>query len=729
MKRSAIGWTIAGALLAGGTWGPALESQESKAEQDHPLVKLSMRGGSQIEWIDDGGARLKVDRPALLEAATQKAVERKRLVLWYVHAIDAGRHIKEFAYLDRYMRLGVFSDPDVVALVSRKFIPLRLAAGRDVGRPLGLKSSDRMEPSLVFLKEDGTVAHEMHRIRSMNADFIMNTLRLVLQKHPEYDAPSDAAAAARQNAEKAGDAKSLLDLAEEQMLDGAYVAAEKTLEEARKKAAGGELGRTSYLTGVLHRRGRKAEPALKALEETTKWPEWKSAARVESALIHLRQGRFGEAAKIFESMLQEDPKHARASEARYHVGVCHYLTRDEKKAGEIWLALAETDPETPWGWRAAGCVAPMPSSSFMGISGLTHGQEDPLWPAEGALEELRPGSEWPRKEGDLDDAARRALSFLLRQQRSNGSWPDSRYVFGQGKVILPNVWVAATAICAAGLLDWRDLDPAGVDRALEKATEYLLDEGHLNRGKYETSYADAYRLVYFSKRVRAFPKEREALVAAMTDIVAKLIESQTKGGHWWHEYPNPFITGTVLYALAMARDAGVQVDPAAGERGAQALIDCRRDDGTYPYQADARPAKRDGKPKPGTGEIGKVYSAGRMAVCEYGLKLWDKGSAEFVERGLRTFLKHHGRFDRVRKSDTHADGELAGFFYFHSFYPATAAAHLLEAKTRDEILAELRRLLMLIPEVDGSFAEDHESGKSYSTGMALLCLKNVKEAK
>ncbi|MBI4563879.1 MAG: tetratricopeptide repeat protein [Planctomycetes bacterium] len=727
MKRSPLVLAMACMSLGVSLGSRALEGQETKAEQKHPLVQLTLKCGRQIPWVDDSGAHARVDRPALLEEALKKAAESKRLVLWYVYAIDAGRHIKEFNFLDRYMRAGVFTDPDVVALTCRKFIPLRMAAGRDVGRSYGLKSPDKMEPALLFLKEDGTVVHEMHRIRSMNADFIMSTLRLVLAQNPDYDAPSGAVAEARRASEASGDAERLLALAEEQMLDGAYADAERALAAARKKAAGESLGRACYAAGVLHRRRRQAEPALKALEEAAGCDAWKTAARMETALVFLRLGRFEEARKIYQAVLKDDPRHSRAAEARYRLGVCHYLTQDEKKAADIWKELAESEPETPWAWRAAACVAPMASSSYLGISGLTHGQEDPLWPAEGALAELRPGSEWPRDEKDLEDIARRAVEFLIRHQRSDGSWPDSRYVFGQGRVILPNVWTAVTAMCSAALLEWRELDPERIDRALEKATEYLLNENNLNRGKYETSYADAYRMVYFSKRSRVFPNDKDRMTAAMNDIIQKLAESQKKSGHWWHEYTNPFITGTVLYALATAREAGAQVDAALGERGAQALLDCRRDDGTYPYQAGARPPKNDGKPKPGQGKIGRIYSAGRMVVCEFGLKLWEKGSAEAVERGLRTFLKYHDRYDRVRKSDTHSDGELAGFFYFHSFYPATEAARLLEPPKRDELLGELRKLLVRIPEVDGSFAEDHESGKSYATGMALLCLRNVRE--
>ena len=39
----------------------------------------------------------------------------------------------------------------------------------------------------------------------------------------------------------------------------------------------------------------------------------------------------------------------------------------------------------------------------------------------------------------------------------------------------------------------------------------------------------------------------------------------------------------------------------------------------------------------------------------------------------------------------------------------------------------MRAVLQRIPEMDGSFVDSHEIGRSYGTAMALLTLANVRE--
>lgn len=247
----------------------------------------------------------------------------------------------------------------------------------------------------------------------------------------------------------------------------------------------------------------------------------------------------------------------------------------------------ERHPDSIWARKAAAHLTQR-RDCFFGESALTHAFEDPLWPAPGALAELRGGSEHPQRESDLPHIAARGVRFLLRHQRSNGSWPDSRYIFGQGPAILPNVWVAVTAMACAALLEWRHVDPAGVDAALRRAMPYLLDEKNVARGRYETSYADAFRAIYFARRLRAFPAEKERLLPVLEDLVRKLESQQVQGGFWWHEYPNPFITGMVLWALAQAKEAGAATTAEVVARGVSALRGLRAENGSWPYYTRGR---------------------------------------------------------------------------------------------------------------------------------------------
>jgi tetratricopeptide (TPR) repeat protein len=668
-------------------------------EERNPLVKLSKLCGSAIPWTTDGGADARTDRAKILKEALKEAGKRKRLVLWYAYRVP-GQHIQNFKLLDRYMRSGPWSDPDVIELVKRKFVPVRMMAARDVGRRRGIEALDVMEPALVFLDPGGKVVHLMERLRSLNPDFIVTSLRLVLRENDRYNAPTKS------------DAEGL-DKIEARILDGDYAGAAKALEGAVAKGDEATLGRVYYQLGILERRRFKAESALKALDKAVKHLAEPGDAWVERALVLLKSGKLAEAKEAYEAVIKDHPDCSRLPEARYRLGVCHYLLNDEPEAEKVWSALADETPGSTWAWKAAAGAAKR-DDVFFGDSGLTHSSEDPLWPAPGALAELRSGSEWPQKKEDAPGIARRAVEWLLRHQRSNGSWPDSRYVFGQGPIILPNVWMAVTALCSAALLDWRELDPERIDRALERSTKFILDEANINRGKYETDYADCYRLAYLAKRATAFPDEKEKMIEAMNDIVEKLVKLQKRSGFWWHEYENAFTTGAVLHCLALAEKAGADVPGTNVARGVRALKKCRAPDGSYPYATRGRSSLKN--------------ASGRMTVCELGLYLHEEGSLANIERGLKTFFEYHPKLDRVRKSDYHADQELAGFFYFHTVWPATEAVLLFKEKQRKKYGGRLLEILVKIPEIDGSFACDHEVGKSYSTGMALLSLKNLLRA-
>src|SRR5580765_5874504 len=80
------------------------------AAQDYPLAD---RCGSQIPWTstaEEAAARAKADR---------------KLILWYVHTVE-NTAMDRKDLIDDYMKMGPWSMPDVVELVKRKFIALRM---------------------------------------------------------------------------------------------------------------------------------------------------------------------------------------------------------------------------------------------------------------------------------------------------------------------------------------------------------------------------------------------------------------------------------------------------------------------------------------------------------------------------------------------------------------------------------------------------------------------------
>ena len=92
---------------------------------------------------------------------------------------------------------------------------------------------------------------------------------------------------------------------------------------------------------------------------------------------------------------------------------------------------------------------------------------------------------------------------------------------------------------------------------------------------------------------------------------------------------------------------------------------------------------------------------------------------------FETFLKYIDKIERVRKCDFHSDGQLGGFFFWHALYHSSEAKGILEPAMKLRVEKAILKVVSTIPEIDGSFIDSHELGKSYGTAMALLVMKNL----
>lgn len=156
---------------------------------------------SEIPWISDGtilidceqlGNRPKnyrVDRAALLAKAKEKAAAEGKPILWYCPRIPGG-HMNRAQVLDQYMKVAVFTDPDVVALVTKCFVPLRMCCDDAIGKELGIKRFDFVEPGFIVLTEKGEVVHKIDRIRTFNAAWVRDALAPFAKDPPKPRAKS-----------------------------------------------------------------------------------------------------------------------------------------------------------------------------------------------------------------------------------------------------------------------------------------------------------------------------------------------------------------------------------------------------------------------------------------------------------------------------------------------------------------------------------------------------------
>jgi hypothetical protein len=646
--------------------------------QDTPPVPAAATLGldDHIAWRSDGQefyerqakpTQVQVDRGALIDAACAEAKRRGTLVLWYVHRIQEqglrGRQMYRAPVLDVYMRQVVFGDPDVAELCNHAFVPLRCVMDEGLCERFGLRPLAFVEPAVVWLDGDGKVVHHVERFRTFHGHWFASLCVRVL--------------------EHAG-----------VRLDGS------TVDELRR------VGRWSEALALALKNPQKSQA------------DWRQIAHLQRLLRQSDQARASqlEAKEIKNEVPLGNPDST--PEGDYRAAMAALRDGDEFGAMRRFQRVAETYPDDIYGRRAranstigpddrplgaafAGfeSTAELPDSAYAGLPKDTSWQGDPMSP---------------------EQIVEAGLEFLLAQQRKDGGFTDSRYAYWPDSEITPNVWVAITAIACTALLEHRPTSSGRlqrlVDRALIRGERYMMDPEHLHRGRNEDCYSDAYRLMYFARRAGTTKGEskRRQLVQQMDEIVTAAAARQRPSGFWAHEYENAFATGAVLQQLLVAKAAGATVPTEVTDKAAGALLSARFQNGAYVYGGAAK-----GKP------TGVKDSAGRMPLCEGALLQLGRSDLDKLRFALDTFWGHMQNLETVRRNDFHSDGELAGFFFFHSLFHASEAVRLLPEDEQKPHWQRFVALLQRIPEMDGSFVDSHEIGRSYGTAMALLVLHNA----
>lgn len=672
-----------------------------QAAEPVPAAKgLALADG--IPWWTDGQEyyerdpkpeRAKVDRMRLVDEACARAKREGKLVLWYVHRIEektlGGRQMYRAPVLDIYARQVLFADPDVAELATHAFVPLRSVMDQALSDRFDLRPLAFVEPAVVFLDGDGKVVHFVERIRTFHGQWFADLCVRVLDRF----AP----------ARRAEDIDGMRRLG---LWRDALAA---VLRKADKDGA-------DWLAAArLQRLLRQPEQALNSCERALAAGAKDDVVAAESGLVTAMQGDLlGALPRLERAWRGKGP---RAAEAGYWYAVATLKLGDEVGAWRRFELVAKGNQADPFVRRALANATIGPDdrplgAAFTGFEALSY------LPAQ-AYEGLPKDTTWQGAKLDPQAMARGAVEFLLSQQRDDGGFTDARYAYWPSSEITPNVWVAISSIALTALYEHRDAFPdlrARIDRALARGEDYILDPKRLNRGANEDCYSDAYRLMYLSRRTNGSDgAERERLLARMNEVVAAAAERQKASGFWAHEYENAFATGAVLQEVLAAKAAGASVPTEVTDKAAAALLSARFKNGTYVYGGAA-------------GERGATAlkdSAGRMPVCEGALLQLGRSDLDKVRFAMTNFWDHMQNLEGVRRNDFHSDGELGGFFFFHSVFHASETVELLPEEERPAHRAKFLALLQRIPELDGSFLDSHELGRSYGTAMALLTLRNA----
>ncbi len=662
------------------------------------------RAGSQIPWIQEVAAPATPNRPrrgggalvADLAKAVEAAGKAKRPVLWYVTTLP-GSPMDRKPELDRYMMYGLFSSPDVVSLVSRRTIPTRGMPSAEDAKRLGLKAGDVIEPAILLLKPDGSLAFKLDRITTHHAGWLTALLDRELKKLGELGRPSDATNAAADPHDKAmghlldGDVNAAMALARSISLDP----------------------RGALVMAMAARRLGSLDVATNALAKAPKSPE----SLIEAARLGLAKENWGDAADASDAAVAStDGKGPIAEEALLLKGMALYRGNKHTEARRVWSDLAARAPNSPFAWKAAAEA----ESHGPFVRGF---EEVGALPADALLAQPL-GTGRPRQESDVPWLTKRSITYLLEMQEENGSFIDSQYDFG-GRDSLPDVYMACTAICAMAILEWRDQsgvteDGAAAaayrtrcDDALLRAWNYLADESHSStENTQERMWNHSYRILFFSRWLELGAPDAGKVKTKLQEVVKLSETQQKKGGIWAHEYPNPFVSATVLHAMHQAKQTGVNVNQAALAAGEDAVAKTRDDQGRFAYGT-------------GKGDRNETFAAGRMPACELALLLGGKATQQTLTAAIETAFKHQAAYESVRKYDDHAPPHrIGGFFFFWDMLSRGYAINAVANKeTRTALNKSQRAILLALPEVDGRFIDSHELGKPYGTAMALVIMK------
>ncbi len=675
------------------------------------------------EWI---AAAMEAAGP--LEGWLDEGQRSQRPVFWYVPALE-GQHVILPHLLDRYVEVGLLSDPDFAELLRRRFVAVKCAAGGELARRYGLLPPDFLEPGYLVLDADGEVLAQVDRLFMFQAEPHRRMLEGLLAELGNDAAHSAQFVAADAEWRAEPGLGQGLALAREALLDGAPARAHAVLAELKAHSAQdpGIALLEARLARVAHD-APAGRSALARIERATASPRTLLALEAEAGRLALGAGEFDTAAGHFERVFEVGGEDA--AECGYQLGAVHYLSAREDAALGVWRALVEAHPASPWAPRAAAHLT-IAGDGLRGEGPLTRAMQRLTWSAPVTREH---GTRAPRGLDAEEAVVARAREVLLAQQRPNGAgygahWggagaapPDE--AVGEGPGVFGNIHTAISALAATALVAWRDVAPERVDAALARAQGYLLRDDLVVRGEaMGWVYADAFRIAYLLARHPERDTWDDELLDHEAAWIDAIVEWQAQnGGPIRHfSYGSTFVTALVTLVLADAREHGADVPGQVFEQTAAVLEGAREGDtGLFGYLVDAPALNRT-----------PAGAACRQPLCTLALLRCGATDAGDVVRGLRTWFEHYAKFiEPPRYTNFHMselDGS-AGYFFFHNLFATAWAIERCGAQAAGEDFAgRLRELVLELPEVDGTFVDSGVSyGKSYGTAMALLALARLR---
>jgi hypothetical protein len=661
-------------------------------EEDARLHERAARCGSELRWAADWNA------------AAGRARDERKLVLVSFQNYP-GFELGELA------SIGPFMDPDIVALVEARLVPLRLKLGMQ--SPLAAPEVYGMGPStfgvaLLLASPEGQVLAETF---SLDESVVYEFLRSGLKARGSAlaDSPRNSAAGEPDARAKA----------ERLLFGGELELAAASLEGLTRSGA----QRLPQFRADLARLRGDPRAGLAALAELpAEDPE-----RLEREAGFLASlGEYEEATARLARLV------APTASSRFQRALLA-LARKERARGLSELrTLALEEPETRWSWQAAALLLE---------PALTAGESfDLRLPGKAALAEGLSVTRAPLTPDRHEEARAQAVTWLLTHQQADGSWltpgslergpDDDPHPLPLGITALAGLALAREAHASKSASRASELE-----RGAKHALSCLMDFAARLRARGTrppeilmdyTVWSHPCALLLAAE---CGPPD-DASRALVQDALAELMRKKKPTGGWSYylsgsvagsatpyEISMSFTTALVVRALVSAKAAGFSVESDLVADAADALEGMRRDDGRFVYLAEHQSGLLEG----GT----RGDAAGRGPACTLALLEVERADSDELLASLREFVEHLPLLEREQgKALMHCGPAAEGSHYLlFDYWQAAEAVATLPKAERDAWGERVRLAVLAARNVDGSFVDNPSVGRAAGTAMALLALQ------
>jgi len=340
------------------------------------------------------------------------------------------------------------------------------------------------------------------------------------------------------------------------------------------------------------------------------------------------------------------------------------------------------------------------------------------------------------------EGARRAVDWLVRTQRPDGTWAtsscDSLFDDNFAVETYYTYQMGAHGVAVLALLAAPETPE--VRAALDKSVRWICTTRMPQRGNgwdNDAVWGALYGTIATAAAARDPRFENDewrGIVHQRGREYVRFLEANQvpDGGFGYYDDPvytrrpkwaTSFSTSCVLPALGVAMELGWSRDPQLVERAADYVRRCRLPTGAFAY--DWEPVPR--------GLVGESVNAvkgslGRIQVSHWALRLAgdDYVTDERLRWGLDQFFEHHKflRVARMRPIPHEAYYANASYFYFFGHYYAALCIEMLPAAEREPLRQRFRPLVLQFQRKGGSFSDSLETGymEVSSTAYAALSL-------